>query len=328
MNLLPPESTRFPILQPSLWTQISQRLYPASVPYLKKLGIVGKKVIPSTTIDQYFQVCTSGPNDGGLRQSAKYVDFVTRRDLGNPGNYQLLDVDICPSCGHVMTFDGKNGQRVCHMCGESHSMMFMVSTTNGSHGYGGPVAAGVPLGGTQNGGHARRLTTYMYKRTNHFLDHLKRVQGKETSAIKPCVLAAVENELRKERIDYGDPRITTSKVRSILKKLKLQKYYNHVFAITARLTGRAAPQLSVLQEEKLLTMFQTIQEPFQKHCPADRTNMISYSYVLRKLVEILGWHNLIDYFPLLKSRHKVYLQDCIWKKICDDVGFEFHKSIS
>eukprot|EP00952_Eustigmatos_sp_NYUAD-ZCMA_P006731 28822-Eustigmatos_ZCMA.PRE.1 len=57
----------------------------------------------------------------------------------------------------------------------------------------------------------RRLTTYMYKRTNHFLDHLKRVQAKETSVVKPEIIMTVENELRKERILRGDPKITTNK---------------------------------------------------------------------------------------------------------------------
>ena len=309
MTLLPDEVGLFPLLQPTLWVQISQRLYPASAPYLKKLGIVGKQVAPSTTIDQYFQVHTSGPHDGGFRQRGQYVKFMAASDLGIPGAYQPLDSDVCPACGQRMAYDAKNGQKVCHGCGESQGISFMVGAP--SYGPNAMGGVGLPAGGS-NG--ARRLTTYMYRRTNHFLDHLKRVQGKESSAIKQSIVEAVECELRKERIDSGDPRITTTKIRSILKKLKLQKYYNHVFAITARLSGRAAPQLSTLQEEKLLAMFQMVQEPFQRHCPPDRTNMISYSYVLRKLVEILGWHSLVDYFPLLKSRHKVYLQDQIWKR--------------
>jgi len=56
--------------------------------------------------------------------------------------------------------------------------------------------------------------------------------------------------------------------------------------------------------------------------------MLNYSYILRKFCEILGWHDLTPFFCLLKSRSKVYAQDLLWKKICNDTGFPFHKSIS
>lgn len=35
-----------------------------------------------------------------------------------------------------------------------------------------------------------------------------------------------------------------------------------------------------------------------------------------------------QYFPLLKSRAKVHQQDMIWRQICEEVGFNFQKSIS
>jgi hypothetical protein len=138
----------------------------------------------------------------------------------------------------------------------------------------------------------------------------------------------VENELRKERIYVGDSAITTTKVRSLLKKLKLQKYYIYIFQITSKLSGKAPPALTLVQEEKLLGMFQSIQDPFQKHCPPDRTNMLNYSYILRKLTQILGWYDLMDFFPLLKSRSKVHAQDMLWQKICTEANFPFHKSIA
>ena len=56
--------------------------------------------------------------------------------------------------------------------------------------------------------------------------------------------------------------------------------------------------------------------------------MLSYLFIIRKLVEILGWDDLVNYFPLLKSRTKVYAQDRIWKLICEDCRFPFYKSIS
>lgn len=56
--------------------------------------------------------------------------------------------------------------------------------------------------------------------------------------------------------------------------------------------------------------------------------MLNYNYILRKLTQILGWYDLMDYFPLLKSRSKVHAQDLLWQKICKEANFPFHKSIA
>ncbi len=253
-----------------------------------------------------------------------YVRFCTKDSIKPSTDPTLVDTShsskVCRDCGCDRLMTTYSGI-VCQNCGELSSNVVMVTSAS-SQSFGGSFAS------SSSSSSGKRITTYMYKRTNHFLDHLKRVQAKESLSVRPEVLQCVRNELAKERIFDCDARITTAKVRGILKKLKLQKYYNHVFSITSFLSGRRPPSLTPIQEEKLLSMFQVIQQPFSRHCPPDRTNMISYSYVLRKLVEILGWYDLIDYFPLLKSRTKVFSQDVLWKKICQDVGFPFYRSIA
>ena len=315
----------FPVVSPDLWKQIVHRFAPATVPYMRKLGVACKKntkiarkqasmplAKEITTIDNFFAVATSSPHV--KEEDRDVITFVSLKKSCLQ-DVVLLFENRCMQCQSILINDHRYGQVVCPSCGFcTNSIAFQGNqdcfVLNAS--------VMVP----------RRVTTYMYKRTNHFLDHIKRFQAKETSSLHQNVLDAVENELRKERIFRGDPRVTTTKIRSILKKLRLQKYYNHVFSITAYISGKSPPSLTPLQEEKLLSMFQEIQEPFQRHCPPERTNMISYAYVLRKLSEILGWTQLMDYFPLLKSRQKVYAQDCIWKKICDDVGYPFFRSIA
>ena len=70
-----------------------------------------------------------------------------------------------------------------------------------------------------------------------------------------------------------------------------------------------------------------IQIPFIRHCPKDRKNFLSYSYVLHKFVELLGLDEFLPSFPLLKSREKLHQQDLIWEKICRDLGWEFIRSL-
>ena len=80
-------------------------------------------------------------------------------------------------------------------------------------------------------------------------------------------------------------------------------------------------------EEKLKKMFDKIQEPFEKHCPKDRINFLSYSYVLHKFFQLLELDDYVRCFPLLKSRTKLRIQDEIWKKICEELDWEFIPTI-
>jgi hypothetical protein len=47
----------------------------------------------------------------------------------------------------------------------------------------------------------------------------------------------------------------------------------------------------------------------------NNSNFFSYPYTIRKFCQILGLNEYLCYFPLLKSREKIYKQDIIWKKI-------------
>jgi len=131
--------------------------------------------------------------------------------------------------------------------------------------------------------------------------------------------------IRKMKITKKE-RITIKRVKGILKKLKLSEYYEHTVYIVSRLTGRPPPSLSRDTEEKIKYMFKQIQEPFMRHCPSSRINFLSYSYVLHKIFKMLGLEEYVVYFELLKSREKLRIQETIWEKICNDLGWPFYPS--
>ena len=116
-------------------------------------------------------------------------------------------------------------------------------------------------------------------------------------------------------------------IREILKRLKYNKYYEHIPHIINILNGRKAPLLTRKYEEQLRNMFKEIQMPFMKHCPEDRKNFLSYSYVLHKFCELIELDELLVYFPLLKSREKLQQQDKIWKNICNELKWQYIPSI-
>lgn len=168
---------------------------------------------------------------------------------------------------------------------------------------------------------------FSYKRINHFREWCNQVQGKESTDIPDEIFEKILNEIKKEKI-LDTRTITYVKMREILKRLRINKYYEHINYIINRINGIPTPQFSPDLEEKLCNMFRDIQGPFLKHCPKDRKNFLSYSYVLYKFFQILGLNEYLKYFPLLKSREKLYIQDQIWRKICEDLNYEFIPSPS
>jgi rubrerythrin len=167
---------------------------------------------------------------------------------------------------------------------------------------------------------------FAYKRINHFRELLAQLQAKESADIPDEVIYNLRNEFKKERI-INTIDITQTKVKAYLKKLKYNKYYENANQITNILTGKPPPQINDVLHEKLTLMFMEIQEPFERVCPKDRKNFLSYNYVLYKLCEILNENDIKNFFPLLKSRQKLFAQDCIWKNICELKKWKYLPSV-
>ena len=167
---------------------------------------------------------------------------------------------------------------------------------------------------------------FLYQRKNHFREWLNQLQGKEVTVIPDTVINLVLLEIKKERITNSDD-ITSERIKKYLKKLKLNKYYEHIPNLISKITNK--PPLTITKdfEEVLLKLFDKIQEPFKKHCPKDRKNFLSYSYTLHKFSQLLGKDEYLIYFPLLKSREKLFEQEKIWRGICDDLKWKFVPSV-
>ena len=107
----------------------------------------------------------------------------------------------------------------------------------------------------------------------------------------------------------------------------MYKYYEHSSHIKSKISGIAAPSFGRNKEEMFRNMFKDIQTPFEKHRPAKRINFLSYSYVLHKFCELKELDQYLKYFPLLKSREKLRIQDKIWKNICKELHWKFYPSV-
>ena len=170
----------------------------------------------------------------------------------------------------------------------------------------------------------KEVCFYAYKRINHFKEILSQFQGKETTQIPPEVIDNIKLQVKKERVDLS--KITNHRTKEILKKLGYNKYYEHIQFIKDKL-GIKPPIMSQELEETLCNLFMEIQAPYSKFCPDDRVNFLNYYYTAYKLCELLGKSQYLDHFPMLKDRDKRIEQDTIWKKICEELDWEFIPTI-
>lgn len=169
-------------------------------------------------------------------------------------------------------------------------------------------------------------TAFCYKRLNHFNEWLSQIQGKQQTHIPDDVYDAILLELKKRKITNLS-ELTASQVKGVLKKLKLNKYYEHVAFVLNKLNGGQVKVLHPELENKLRTLFLMTQGPFLKWCPNGRKNYLSYSFVMRKLIELLGEDEYLDCCPLLKSIDKLRVQEEVWANICKDLGWQFIPSV-
>ncbi len=215
-------------------------------------------------------------------------------------------INICAQCNIEKTLYLSIGKNICHKCGDESEILIESDKPS----YKDPP---------------REVTYFSYKRINHFNEWLAQFQAKETTDIPKDIYEEILDEIKKERLDIN--KLSPSNLRSILKKIKKNKYYEHIPHILNKLNGINPPVMSPKIEEELRRMFKEIQLPFHKFCPKSRKNFLSYSYVLHKFVQLLELDEFVNCFILLKSREKLHQQDLIWKQICDYLEWEFIPSI-
>jgi len=265
-------------------------------------------------IDSFNLQINDNNNEDNQESEDKIIEKSTLVDeylaITNNNHIRKVEYDnreLCKNCKNYLTCLQHDAIMICNICGFQEPLLVEQNR---------PILK-------QN---TKDTSHFSYKRINHFREWCNQVQGKESTDIPNEIFEKILNEIKKEKI--ADTRkITYNKMREILKRLRINKYYEHINYIINRINGIPTPQFSTELEDKLCSMFRDIQAPFLKHCPKERKNFLSYSYVLYKFFQILRLNEYLKFFPLLKSREKLYAQDQIWKKICEELNYPIIPSL-
>ncbi len=221
----------------------------------------------------------------------------------------VIPSDICDSCnnGELISQD-EEGILICNnpQCGK-----FISNIIDGSK--------------PSNKEPPNEVSYTAYIRLNHFKEILAQFQAKETTQIPDEVIQAIKDRIKKERInDFS--LINYDVMRDILRKLGLNKYFEHIQYINS-LFGIKPPVMNEQLHETLCVLFIEIQKPWAIHCPANRTNFFNYTYTLYQLCVLLDQTQYLPYIPMMKDREKQLEQDMIWKKVCKNLDWEFFPTV-
>ena len=275
----------------------------------KNIAINQNVLNKNTLLNNFFKINQDNDTD---KNSQNVNKNIVQKYLSNIDdiffdiNSFVCQTEICQFChkGELIPLEDE-GILICNIC--SRSISYLIENEKPS--YKEPP---------------KEVCFYAYKRINHFKEILAQFQGKETTQIPPDVIENIKLQIKKERIDLI--QITNNKTKEILKKLGYNKYYEHIPFIKDKL-GIKPPIMSPELEETLCNLFIELQAPYSKFCPDDRVNFLNYYYTAYKLCELLGEDKYLLLFPMLKDREKRIEQDIIWRKICEELDWEFIPTI-
>ena len=257
-------------------------------------------------LDNFFNIKELGDNNPEkcITNVQKYFSNVdsTCLDINN----FISPTDICKYCneGELIPIDHE-GLLVCNKCHKNSK--FLIENDK-------PTYKEPP----------KEVCFYAYKRINHFREILAQFQAKETTLIPDEIIENIQLQIKKERLNIAT--MSNKRTKEVLKKLRYNKYYEHIPFIKDKL-GVKPPIMTPELEETLCNLFIDIQAPYAKYCPEDRVNFLNYYYTIYKLCELLDQGQFLPYFPMLKDREKRIEQDEIWKNICKELNWKFISTI-
>jgi hypothetical protein len=263
-------------------------------------------------INSFFKIKSANSTNQEIRsdsytKSKKFYQNYWRNvnnDISNIKDF-IHPTDICETCnrGELIPHD-EEGILVCNnnQCG-----VFIIYIVDSSK--------------PSNKEPPNEVSYTAYIRLNHFKEILSQFQAKETTQIPDEIIEAIRARIKKERIT-DISTINYDKMRDILRKLGLNKYFEHIQYINS-IFGVSPPIMSEELHETLCVLFIEIQKPWALHCPSNRTNFFNYAYCLHQLCGLLDQHQYLPFIPSLKDAQKRREADIVWKKVCNELNWEY-----
>ena len=160
----------------------------------------------------------------------------------------------------------------------------------------------------------------IYKRSDNFKVILDQFFYGLKQRVPDDVMKAIRNEIcNRDNIlyNYTIP-LTIPILECILKRNKMMKYKNSIYFIFFKLKSQPLPYITITEKDMMLNMFNVVSNIYDKYKPNDRKSFLNYSFVLKKLLIVLGKNDYAKYIPPLKTNSKRKELERVWELITKD----------
>ena len=208
--------------------------------------------------------------------------------------------NFCIDCNLEMLIDYEKSTLVCTKCGVFEYYPVHVPSYNHTMRY------------------SRRKC--IYKRYDNFKTILDQFFYGRKKLVPDDVMKAIRNEIcNRDNIlyNYIIP-LTIPILESILKRNKIMKYKNSIYFIYFKLSGVPLPYITITEKNMMLNVFNVVSNIYDKYKPNDRKSFLSYPFVLKQILIVLGKNDYAKYIPQLKTKSKQKELERIWKLITKD----------
>ena len=163
-------------------------------------------------------------------------------------------------------------------------------------------------------------TKCIYKRYDNFKVTLNKFFYGGKKLVPDDVMETIKDEIHNETnilYNYTIP-ITIPILECILKRNELTMYKDSIYFIYFKLSGGSFPHITTKEYNTILNVFNVISSIYDKYKPNDRKSFLNYSFVLKKLLKMLGKVEYAKYIPQLKTHSKQKELERVWELITKD----------
>ena len=160
----------------------------------------------------------------------------------------------------------------------------------------------------------------IYKRYDNFKVILNQFFYGGNRVVPDDVMKTIRNKIcNRDNIlyNYTIP-LTIPILECILKRKKMMKYKNSIYFIYFKLKSQPLPYITITEKDMMLNMFNVVSTIYDKYKPKGRKSFLNYSFVLKKLLIILGKVEYAKYIPQLKTHSKQKELEQVWCLITKD----------
>ena len=160
----------------------------------------------------------------------------------------------------------------------------------------------------------------IYKRYDNFKVILNQFLYGGKRVVPDDVMEMIRSEIHDETnilYNYTIP-LTIPILECILKRKGLSRYKDSIYYIYFKLSGVPTPHITAKEYNTILSVFNVLSSIYDKYKPNDRKSFLNYSFVLKKLLIMLGKVEYAKYIPKLKTHSKQKELERLWCLITND----------